>query len=142
MDTQELSQKEAHLNKQTIVIVEDDDDIGEFLVHLIQQETLYQAVRTSNGLEALKVLRTVKTVLLILDYDLPLINGIKLYDTIHAIKALKTIPALMLTAHASRIRQAVKERHLALLSKPFDISILLKEINTLLTVSQSSELSP
>jgi len=139
MDTQGLSQKEDHMKTKTIVIVEDDDDIGEVLVSVIQHETPHQAVRTSDGFEALNVVRTVKPALLILDYDLPLMNGITLYDTLHAIKALETIPTLMLTAQASRIQQAVKERHLALMSKPFDLPILLKEIDLLLTVSPSSE---
>jgi len=139
MDKQELSPKEDHLKTRTIIIVEDDDDIGEVLVQVIQHETPHQAVRISNGFEALKVVRTVKPALLIVDYNLPLMNGITLYDTLHAVKALETIPTLMITAHASRIQQAVKERHLALLSKPFDLSVLLQEIDLLLTASQSSE---
>jgi len=123
-------QKENLAEVKTIVVVEDNESIGEFLLQAIQKETPYQVVLASNGLDTLKTIRTLQPDLLILDYDLPDMNGIELYDTIHAAKALENVPALMVTAQA--IQKEVKARHLRLLKKPFELTDLLAEIERLL----------
>lgn len=132
METEHAGQERNQPGGTTILIVEDDEQLGQFLVQAIQQETAYQVVLVLDGLLALQLLRHLKPTLLILDYDLPSLNGIKLYDTIHTVRALESIPVLMLTGHAPHIRHDVKERRLPMLSKPFDLPILLKEIELLL----------
>ena len=131
MDTNDSAHDEDHAKVKTIVIVEDDESIGEFLLQAIQKETPYQAALASHGFEALTMVQTLKPNLLILDYELPDMNGIALYDTIHAIKALDTIPALIVTAQP--VYKEVKARRLPLLKKPFELTDLLKEIERLLT---------
>lgn len=134
MDTnssaRETEPEENHATVKTIMIVEDDESIGEFLLHAIQKETPHQAALASHGLEALTMIQTLKPNLLILDYELPDMNGLELYDKIHAIKALEEIPALLVTAQA--VRKEVRVRHLPLLKKPFELTSLLQEIERLL----------
>jgi len=113
---------------KTVLIVEDDEAIGEFLVEAIQQETPYQVVLASDGLQALKMLRTLKPDLFILDYGLPGMNGLEFYDTIHAVKALEHLPVLIVSAEATRIQKEVKARQLLQLKKPFDLTDLLEAI--------------
>src|SRR5436190_14694232 len=107
MGTENLVQKHPMATKM-IFIVEDDEAVGTLLVQAIEQETSYQAELASDGLQALKMLRTVKPDLLILDYGLPDINGLELYDTIHAVKALERLPALIISAETVRIQKEVK----------------------------------
>ncbi len=126
----DFDQEEDFTEVKTIVVVEDNESIGEFLLQAIQKETPYQVILASNGLETLQVIRTLRPNLLILDYDLPDMNGIELYDTIHAAKTLENLPALMVTAQA--IYKEVKARHLRLLKKPFELADLLAEIERLL----------
>jgi len=130
MAMNDSAHNEDHAEVKTIVIVEDDESIGEFLLQAIQKETPYQAVLASHGFEALTMVHTLKPNLLILDYDLPDMNGITLYDTIHAIKALETLPALIITAQA--VYKEVKARRLPLLKKPFELTDLLNQIERLL----------
>lgn len=134
MDTisfaQTEEQGEDHATVKTIVIVEDDEGIGEFLLQAIRKETPYQAALASYGSEALTIVQTLKPNLLILDYELPDMNGIELYDTIHANRALGDIPALVITARA--VHKETKARRLPLLKKPFELSDLLDEIERLL----------
>ncbi|TMC37021.1 MAG: response regulator [Chloroflexi bacterium] len=105
---------------KTVFIVEDDEAIGTLLVQVIEQETSYQAVLAPDGFQALKMLRTVKPDVLILDYGLPDMNGLEFYDTIH-----------VLSAQTARIQKEVKARHLPQLQKPFELTILLEAIERL-----------
>src|SRR5438067_8059336 len=116
---------------KTVFIVEDDEAIGELLVQAIEQETSYQAVLASDGFQALKMLRTVKPDLLILDYGLPDMNGLEFYDTIHAVKALEHLPVLIVSAETTRIQKEAKARQLSQLKKPFELTQLLEAIERL-----------
>ena len=130
MDTDHSTQKISTEVKK-VFIVEDDAAIGAFLVQAIQQETSYQAVLASDGYEALRVLRTLKPDLLILDYGLPGMNGLELYDTIHAIEALEHLPVLIVSAETARIQKEVKRRQLTQLKKPFELTDLLEALERL-----------
>src|SRR6266480_5742022 len=130
MDTGNSAQSDPTAVK-TVFIVEDDEAIGELLVEVIEQETSYQAVLASDGFQALKMLRTVKPDLLILDYGLPEMNGLEFYDTIHAAKALEHLPVLIVSAETARIQKEIKARQLSQLQKPFDLANLLQAIERL-----------
>src|SRR3989440_12976103 len=130
MNTDNSAQKDPTAVK-TVFIVEDDEAIGALLVQVIEQETSYKAVLAPDGFQALKMLRTVKPDLLILDYGLPDMNGLEFYDTIHAVKSLKHLPVLIVTAQTARIQKEVKARQLPQLQKPFDLTTLLEAIERL-----------
>src|SRR3989440_12348113 len=130
MSTENSVQKHPMATKM-IFIVEDDEDVGALLVQAIKQETSYQAELASDGFQALKMLRTVKPDLLILDYGLPDMNGLEFYDTIHAVKSLKHLPVLIVSAQTARIQKEVKARQLPQLQKPFDLTTLLEAIERL-----------
>ena len=80
-----------HPQIKTILLVEDDVNIGEVLVQAITQETPYHAMLVPDGFEALKAVKKTMPDLLILDYHLPRMTGIELYDQLH------TIPVAWLT---------------------------------------------
>ena len=130
MDTGNSAQKDP-TDVKTVFIVEDDEAIGELLVQAIEQETSYQAVLASDGFQALKMLRTVKPDLLILDYGLPDMNGLEFYDTIHAAKALEHLPVLIVSAETARIQKEIKARQLSQLQKPFELANLFQAIERL-----------
>jgi DNA-binding response OmpR family regulator len=127
MDSSNSAQKDP-TDVKTVFIVEDDEAIGELLVQAIEQETSYHAVLASDGFQALKMLRTVKPDLILLDYGLPGMNGLELYDTIHTVKALKHLPVLIVSAETARIQKEIKARQLSQLQKPFDLANLLQAI--------------
>ena len=130
MDTGNSAHKDPTAVK-TVFIVEDDEAIGTLLVQVIEQETSYQAVLAPDGFQALKMLRTVKPDVFILDYGLPGMNGLEFYDAIHAVKALEHLPVLIVSAEAARIQKEVKARQLSQLKKPFDLTDLLEAIEQL-----------
>src|SRR5438270_6391412 len=87
---------------KTVLVVEDDTGIGSFLVQAISQETPHHAMLVTDGLQAIKAVSNIKPSLLILDYQLPHMNGIELYDRLHTTKGLEDIPAIMISARLPR----------------------------------------
>ena len=115
---------------KTILLVEDDTIIAELLVQMITQETHYQVFSVPDGLEALDLVRNIKPQLLILDYRLPTIHGIELYDRLHNTEGLEHVPTIMLSVNAPL--QEIKRRQIMYMRKPFDMYKLLEAIDTIL----------
>ena len=127
--------KETSVTTKTILIVEDDPGIGSFLVEAITQETPYRAIVATDSHAALKLMQHFKPDLLILDYGLPGMNGIELYDRLHINKELAALPAILITANRHLPQHQVQERHLIFFRKPLELDTLLAAIETLLASS-------
>lgn len=121
---------EGRQNLKMILLVEDDRDIGEVLVEAITHESPYQAMLATDGFEALRMAQSIKPGLFILDYQLPGMNGIELYDKLHAIKALVDVPTLMMSARLPR--QELEKRKIAGMNKPIDLDEFLQTLDQLL----------
>jgi CheY-like chemotaxis protein len=112
-----------------IFVVEDDTEIGEVMIITIQELTPYRAVLFPDGFQLLKAVRTLTPHLFVLDYLLPAMNGIELYDRLQEIPELQQIPVLMMSA--SFPKGELEERKIVPLRKPFDINELLEKISEL-----------
>jgi DNA-binding response OmpR family regulator len=115
---------------KTVLVVEDDTGIGNFLVQAILQETPYQAMLVADGFQALKAVTNIRPSLFILDYQLPRMNGIELYDQLHATKGLEHIPAVVISARLPR--QEIEKRKIIAMSKPLELDDFLNTIEKLL----------
>ena len=125
-----LDEKQPEEHVKTILLVEDDANIGEVLVQAITQETPYMALLVADGFEALKTVNGIKPNLFILDYQLPRMNGIELYDHLHAIKTLEHTPALMMSARLPH--KELEKRQIQGMNKPLDLDEFLQTIEELL----------
>ena len=127
-----------NLPSATILIVEDDADIGEFLQQLIEEETPYSTKVVGNGLSALEQAPYVHPCLLLLDYRLPGINGLELYDRLQQREDTRNIPAIMMSATLPA--EELKQRGIYQLRKPMDIGNVLRMITHALATSQEQQL--
>ena len=126
---------ESQATTKTILLVEDDPNIGLFLVEAIAQETPYRAIAASDGHAALKLVQHFTPCLFILDYGLPGMNGIELYDRLHINQEFAPIPAILITANRYVPQQQIQQRQLIAFMKPFELDSFLATIETLLTSS-------
>ena len=55
-----MSDKEDLSTVKTVLIVEDDQGIGTFILHAILDETSHQAILASDGRQAIETVKTVK----------------------------------------------------------------------------------
>jgi len=118
---------------KTILLVEDDPYISSFLEEAIEQETPYRAIIATDSHAALKLVQHFTPCLFILDYGLPDMNGIELYDRLHSNRVLAPLPAILITANRQIPQQQLQQRQLIVLRKPFDLEVFLATIETLLT---------
>jgi len=131
-DETEQSPEGTYEKAKVILIVEDDEDIGSFLVAALQQETPYHPILVTDGFAALKTVHDMKPDLFILDYQLPQMNGLEVYDQLRARQELADVPALLMTAGMGMPRQALEKRKIVGLSKPLELSTFLETIDKLL----------
>ncbi|HZO76223.1 MAG TPA: response regulator [Ktedonobacteraceae bacterium] len=115
-----------------ILVVEDDAMIAEMLLHILRQETPYQALHAADGRQALQITSLLRPDLCLLDYRLPGMNGLELYDRMQQVEALKQIPTIFMSAYLPQ--EEVKTRPVALLHKPFELDELLETIEHLLAL--------
>jgi CheY-like chemotaxis protein len=136
--SQSMSTDKEHfsINKpaamKLILIVEDDALIGETLVRVVSEETPHQALLVPDGAHALEIVKEHRPDLIILDYHLPRMNGLELYDRLHAIKELEHVPTILTTAGV--LQYDIQSRHLVGMSKPVDLNKLLDIIEELLSL--------
>lgn len=117
--------------KKLIMLVEDDEEHASVLYQVLAQEERYRVYYTTDGQTAWNFLQYFKPHLLLLDYRLPRIDGLELYDRIRADKELYDLPVLMVSAALPT--QAVETRGIASLEKPFEMDELLSIIDNLIT---------
>jgi len=113
-----------------IVIVEDDANVGEVLMQAVSEETIHRAHLVSTGQKAIELMKTVHPALFILDYHLPLMNGLELYDRLHEIEGLEQVPTILTTAGV--MEHDIEGRRLVGISKPIDMNKLLNIIEEFL----------
>jgi CheY-like chemotaxis protein len=97
-ESNELLPSEQRTRAKTTLVVEDDKDIREFIALLISTISAYHYYLVPDASEAIHFAQGVKPDLFILDYRLPGMNGLELYDLLHATPGLESIPALLVTA--------------------------------------------
>jgi len=119
------------ISVKTVLVVEDDEDIGALIVEALSQETPYQALLATDGLQALEMIRSFAPRLFLLDYRLPGMDGIELYDHLHATKGLESVPTLMISVNVPMLE--MQKRSIIYMKKPFDLGELLQTISKLLT---------
>ena len=113
---------------KTILVVEDDRPTGEMIQLVLTEELSRHTFLVADPYEALKFAHRVKVDLLIIDYLLPGMNGLELYDRIQADKASETVPSILISASFSLHRDDLGERKLTILDKPFDLNVLLETV--------------
>jgi two-component system, response regulator, stage 0 sporulation protein F len=122
----------------TILIVEDDSAIGEFLRQLIEEETPYSSAVVANGSQALEKAAQVNPCLLMLDYRLSEINGIDLYDRLQQKEEMHGVPVIMMSAILPLTE--LETRGIHPLRKPMEIGHVLRMITHALATSEEKRL--
>lgn len=114
----------------TLLLVEDDKTILDGLKFCLTKEN-FDIKTAPNGRDALKALDNNKIDLLILDINLPDINGIELYKKI---KNAKDIPTIFLTANdlETTVVEALDTGADDYITKPFKTRELISRINSVL----------
>ena len=124
-------------SKGTILYVEDNPD-NRTLVRRILLSEDYALLEANNALEALEVLKTSKPDLILMDINMPDMDGYTLTSRIKGMPGFARVPILALTANVMRgDREKTLEAGCdGYIQKPLDIDQLIKEIERFLARSK------
>ncbi len=137
-NTEPLAVTEAAPAK-VILIVEDDEANAEVLMQVFLQESRYFVYVAPDAIAALQCISQINPDLFILDYCLPGMTGIELYDCLHAQPRFNQTPALILSACLEDNQEAIESRKLLAMAKPFDVDELLSLIAKVFDHSLTSQ---
>ena len=114
-------------------VVEDDELIGQLLVFILEREGFKVEWKT-NGKDADRfILRNEAPKIVLLDVNLPDIDGYGLLRIIRALPSWRFVPVLMLTASSQPkdVTKAIFDGANDYLLKPFHPAELVKRVHTL-----------
>ncbi|MFD2247666.1 hybrid sensor histidine kinase/response regulator [Pontibacter ruber] len=116
------------------VLLAEDNEINQLLINQVVSEWGFHIDTVDNGLEAVEKVLSQRYDLVLMDMQMPLMDG---YEAIGRIRSSGTaqalVPVIALTAHASRgeIEKCLASGANAYISKPFDPDELLQTITDL-----------
>ncbi len=117
-----------------VLVVDDDSSVRE-VTRLILQRAGHEVITAANGLEALEQLGIAVADMVLLDIEMPGMNGLELCERMRAEPSWQAVPVIMMTG---RPVQGVPEKvrasgAVALLLKPFDRTTLLDKVKQVLS---------
>jgi two-component system sensor histidine kinase/response regulator len=118
-------------NKPPLLLVEDEPDTAS-LVKLIMEGKGYQVLHAATGSEALdKIALMPPPSLVLLDIQLPDVDGITILETIRATPDWQNVPVIMLTAVSDeqQIRKVLSLTVQGYVLKPFRRETLLRSVD-------------
>ena len=121
-------------DKTTILYVEDNAD-NRTLVRRILMSQDYSLLEAKNASEALKIVNTTRPDLILMDINMPDMDGYTLTAKIKSMPGFERVPILALTANVMR---GDKEKTLeagcdGYIQKPLDIDQLIREVERFLS---------
>jgi two-component system, cell cycle response regulator DivK len=119
--------------RKTVLIVE-DNDLNMKLFHDLLEAHGYDILGTKDGMEALKIARSHRPDLILMDIQLPEVSGLEVTKWIKEDDNLKSIPVIAVTAFAmkgdeEKIREGGCEAYIA---KPISITNFLETVQKFL----------
>ena len=118
-----------------ILLVDDERSIRESLSKILRAE-IYEVVLAENGQEAIEKHGAERIDLLLLDLNMPVINGRFILDWLAAVNPL--LPFIIITGRSNQHALAERAGADALMEKPLDVPLLLQTIRELLSEPMES----
>ncbi len=120
--------------EQPLILVADDMGVQVRLTTLCLERARYAVIACSNGKDALDSIRVHLPDLVLLDVDMPGMNGFQVLDALRKDPATIAIPVIMLTAHAkdSGLFEEWATSADAFMTKPFSPQQLVQAVKEVL----------
>ena len=111
--------------EKTILIVDDDRTVGEMLKQAIAENTTHRAVWIAEGDLVIETARRLHPSLILLDYIMPFMDGLQLFDHLQRIETMRNVPVILISGSPTLPFEKLRERGIYILKKPFQLNDLL-----------------
>ncbi|UOA08207.1 PleD family two-component system response regulator [Methylobacter sp. S3L5C] len=124
-------------NKQTTIVVIDDDVLQHKIINNCLKDEPYKIISLLRGETALTFLLMNRPDLILLDINMPDFSGIEILQRIKSYKHLSGVPIIMVTGDKNRdtIIECIKKGATNYIIKPFTRSLLIEKVGTALTTA-------
>lgn len=123
----EMGRNTAASEPATVLVIEDDPSLRRILCDVLREEE-YRVMVAGNGDEGLELAVQHRPRAVLLDLGLPVMSGWEVIRQLRASERTGCIPVIVLTA-VSGPAFAMKGQHAdAVVSKPFDLTVLLDHL--------------
>lgn len=106
----------------TVVVADDDPNIRRLVAEILREEG-YRVLTAADGHQTLALIRARAPALVLLDLQMPLLNGWEVLDRLRAEDI--RVPVVFLTAAYRASAEAERHDVAGFLAKPFDVDELL-----------------
>jgi two-component system, cell cycle response regulator CpdR len=114
----------------TVLLVEDDRSNRDLISKVLCQEG-HQILQACDGAIALEMLQTLRCDLVITDFMMPKLNGIKFIEQLHTLQP--RMPIILITGYLSDVSGTpIVDKVADVLAKPFDLNVLRSTVLRLL----------
>ena len=114
-------------NKPTILVVDDDAPIVTLMRSLLR-EFGFDPVTATSGAEAIEIARANPPALVLLDKNMPGMNGADVARALRADPAFERLPILILSGEPMSSTELAELRADGAVMKPFDVTALVEQI--------------
>ena len=114
----------------TILVVEDDRLNRELIIKVLRQEG-HHVLQACDGASALEMLQALSCNLVLTDFAMPKVNGIRFVEQLHALQP--QMPIILITGYQSAVSgTTIVDKVTDVLAKPFDLNVLRLTVRRLL----------
>lgn len=123
------------------ILIVDDVATNRIVLKVKLASAAYETVQAANGTDALRTARATRPDLILLDVQLPDMDGIEVCERLKADPATRSIPVVMITAFRDPVARLRGLRAGAeeFLTKPLDENLLLARLRSLLRARETEE---
>jgi CheY-like chemotaxis protein len=120
----------------TVLVVEDDRSNRDLISKVLRQDG-YQVLEACDGAIALEMLQALRCDLVITDFMMPKLNGIKFVEQLHTLQP--QMPIILITGYLSAISgTTILDKVADVLAKPFDLTVLRSAVRRVLATNPHS----
>jgi CheY-like chemotaxis protein len=126
--------------EKTILIVDDKYAIVEYIKDVLNKvDSFFKFITADNGYQAYKTAITEKPDVIIMDYDMPVMNGLEALIRLKRNTKTKNIPVIILTGNTDRNKLKSLTDHKAFnyIKKPINDHDLITKFNNALILSNA-----
>src|SRR5271169_5097089 len=135
-------QAEVLIQQLRVLVVEDNPFMRNLVRTMLGNIGVKKIFEASDGIAGLELIRSVTPDVMVLDWEMPLLNGPELVRIVRSpgVFPLPDIPIIMLTAHsnAARIAEAVKLGVNEFLCKPMSAKALNERLTSIVLKPRKS----
>jgi two-component system cell cycle response regulator DivK len=126
--------------KRLILIIE-DNDANRYLARFILEKNGFEVVAAANGAEGVRLARERTPDLVLMDIEMPEMDGYEAAGLLRAEAATAKVPIMAFTsyAHPADREKALERGFSDYLEKPFDVDEFVRRVHRLLPSASSSD---